>query len=45
MAAPKKNKDGLLGGQLVSPKDHQKVMVKKAKERAKPVIEVKPEEV
>lgn len=35
MAEPKKNKDGLVGGKLVAPKEHSEVMRKKRQEQAK----------
>lgn len=41
MAEPKKNKDGLVGGTLVSPKDHAAVMLKKRQAKAKAEAEAK----
>ena len=35
MTEPKKNKDGLVGGTLVSPKDHAAVLLKKRQAAAK----------
>ena len=43
MAAPKKNKDGLLGGKLVTPKQHAEVMRKKRQELARKIAEPKKE--
>lgn len=36
MSEAKTNKDGLLGGQLVSPKDHAAVLLKKRQAANKP---------
>lgn len=35
MAEPKKNKDGLVGGSLVSPKEHAKLTLEKRKKPQK----------
>lgn len=35
MAEPKKNKDGLVGGQLVHPSDHARIIREKNKSKSK----------
>lgn len=41
MAEPKKNKDGLVGGQLVNPSDHARILREKNKAKARKQAEAK----